>query len=347
MGNSSSSTGGIVGSMILGTVFAPFTGGLSMVAASVGAVASGVALVKNIDDERKVENRTGRKTEFSPASFAIGLVGGGMMAAGGGLAMAGAAAVDISIGVAGVGVGLATSGDNKPKPYVGQQGSGIKQLEDRKNAEQAFKEEVKQIKVDDASKLNAAIAAISQAAAPQFGDPLKQMQLRLHLQQLQTKLTPTPLPYTKAPSSTVTNIYVIRRNLANIPAKGPIAHSGLLMRTDDNKYYILEYGVESDQNTVTIRSISADSITDKTFVDGDHVWDKQTFGANIREKNVKAEEVKNLMEKCVAALPYDLKYWNCHVAQENTRRKLGLTVERPYELNPIGSAEFAKRVKDL
>jgi len=132
--------------------------------------------------------------------------------------------------------------------------------------------------------------------------------------------------------SLVDRIYVIRRKLDILPVYfGWAAHSGLLMKTKGGKYYICEYGVEKDPNKVSLYEIKG--ITEKhsdTFeiMDG-RKWNKQICGSSPTSE-ISIYNVKETMENKVNKHNYWLLFWNCHMAQEMTRKELGLKVDNPY-----------------
>ena len=154
------------------------------------------------------------------------------------------------------------------------------------------------------------------------------------------------ITHTEAGKRHIQQIYVIRRDLAGIPKAGIVSHSALLLKSISNHYYILEYGVESDPNKVTLREIPKCSVDENKLNDGVNKWSKQKTGENIRSKNIYVEEIHQKMKEIVSPHNYEIDVWNCHVAQENTRRALGIKVENPYSLNPTGIYQEAIKYRE-
>lgn len=124
----------------------------------------------------------------------------------------------------------------------------------------------------------------------------------------------------------VDSIYVARRNLSKLPFKvGVLAHSGLLIKTNQNKYYVLEYGVE--KNKTSCNEISF--VFDDWFYMGSQKWNKQQHGAQLNKK-ITVHELQQLMNKNVGKSTYNMLMFNCHMAQEQLRIDLELKVKNPY-----------------
>ena len=138
----------------------------------------------------------------------------------------------------------------------------------------------------------------------------------------------------------IKKIYVIRRNLfftnVKLPKVGPIAHSALLLEDINNKYSILEYGVESNPNGVTLRDINIneyftnDNFTE--FSEGNNKWYKQEYGNDISNRNcpVTNNILKDIMTDYANQSEYNLLKHNCHMSQEYVRNAIGLTVDHSY-----------------
>lgn len=151
------------------------------------------------------------------------------------------------------------------------------------------------------------------------------------------------------PESLVVNLKVIRRDLnggIDIPAVDKIAHSALLLSTDDpgvgsRKSFVLEYlgdgkvyltpaelelqSTDERRSTMVIRAYGFDTGTNnpKKFT-----WKGQLRGVNFkRGDNLSPEGLKLKMEEIVGDAKYHLTEHNCHIVQEALRRSLGLKVD--------------------
>jgi hypothetical protein len=108
-----------------------------------------------------------------------------------------------------------------------------------------------------------------------------------------------------------------------------MAHSGLLLKTKDGRYFICEYGVENDKNKTSIYEVNIkESNCDKFYANGKK-WNKQICGTNL-EKQASIQSIKETMENASQKHSYSMLFWNCHMMQETTREKLGLKVENKY-----------------
>merc|ERR1712137_49296 len=135
-------------------------------------------------------------------------------------------------------------------------------------------------------------------------------------------------------------IYVIRRRLADLYGKyGRVAHSAILHVSEGNKYTIVEYLADGEVHTTPVdgKLVTSTSVNDKLYK-----WDKQRIGTAV--PGVTAENIKNIMKEEVKTGEYDVVSFNCHMAQENTRRKLGVDVPNSYQY-PSFYKSWAK--KDL
>lgn len=136
------------------------------------------------------------------------------------------------------------------------------------------------------------------------------------------------------PSNVVDKLYVIRRGLGGIAVKsGCLAHSGLLLQTRDGNHHIVEYGANHEnKNEVILKRVNLSDSNAQTFKDDTYNWSKQVNGVNLSRK-LSPEDIKSVMEDVTKTNNYNLKNWNCHMAQEKTRRSLGLPVDNSYKLN--------------
>ena len=139
MGNTHSSMGLTVGSVLGGLIAAPFTGGASIayvaIASAAGTGIGATAFTINALNNRDAQK--GKKTSSLKTGLGCGIIGPlGGMAAGMG--------AEVTIGVeAGIGLGLGATnaGDDKFKPYVGNQQEAVKYYtqKEEKNFEESKK----------------------------------------------------------------------------------------------------------------------------------------------------------------------------------------------------------------
>lgn len=133
----------------------------------------------------------------------------------------------------------------------------------------------------------------------------------------------------------VKRLYVIRTKLSYIPKIGKLCHSALLLETEKGDFYILEFGVGMTHVVYCYKIPQKDSNSSFIIVssyDKKEIikWDKQKLGVSLPTCQT-IESIHNVMKKVVAKRKkYNLLNWNCHMAQENTRRSLGLKVNKPY-----------------
>jgi hypothetical protein len=139
--------------------------------------------------------------------------------------------------------------------------------------------------------------------------------------------------YWKNDDPEVSRIYVIRRKLDSLPIYlGWFAHSGLLLKTKDGRYFVCEYGTEKDQNVVSLYEIKATpelSLGCKSFEHNGRKWHKQISGSDLPQK-ASISSIQKTMESKVTRHNYSMLFWNCHMAQEATRKELGLKVTNEY-----------------
>ena len=133
-------------------------------------------------------------------------------------------------------------------------------------------------------------------------------------------------------TESVSRVYVIRRKLGNAVRVRAVAHSALLLETQRGRFFILEYGVpeEDSEEKNHVRCRECTRVHAKKLYDADGVkWKKQTVGSGL-SGDMTVDDITSLMRDVAEQHEYHLTNWNCHMAQENTRRALGLTVDNPY-----------------
>jgi hypothetical protein len=129
----------------------------------------------------------------------------------------------------------------------------------------------------------------------------------------------------------VTEIYVIKRKLYDFHVKTTLfCHSGLLLKTKD-KYFILEYGSGSNElkNDCILREIKSMQVKKYSVLEEDYIWDKKH--GRVLKSPIHISNIFDMMQKNVMKRKYNVYYWNCHMAQEKTRKQLGLDVPVKYE----------------
>lgn len=123
-------------------------------------------------------------------------------------------------------------------------------------------------------------------------------------------------------------LYVVRRPLegfAFVNGKATVlAHSALLLKID-NKYSLVEYMGDSKVYT---HSVPADKVQSGTFEFQGYKWTKQENGQRL-PPNINERTVANTMTSLTSSEKYSLFNNNCHMAQEGTRKALGLTGNSP------------------
>lgn len=70
----------------------------------------------------------------------------------------------------------------------------------------------------------------------------------------------------------------------------------------------------------------------KDFQPDGYDWKIQEHGQAL-DKQMTPEEIRSIMESQVRTEKYNIHNHNCHLAQEKTRRAIGLKVDQPY--NPL------------
>ena len=150
--------------------------------------------------------------------------------------------------------------------------------------------------------------------------------------------------------SKVSNIYVIRRKLNAhvIPRMGSLAHSGLLLETNNKNYYILEYGTTHRDNDVLLRKVEFSKYSSDKFTElseDKYTWQKQVYGTELT-KDLSLMNIKNIMDVYGNQRDYSLLHHNCHMAQEFTRHNLGLDVEHPFNTENISGGVITDNIPD-
>jgi hypothetical protein len=341
MGNTHSSMGLMFGSVIGGIVLAPFTGGASLaavgIASGVGTAVGGTAFTINALNNRDAPEGEELK------SFLIGAGCGAMGPVGGFAAGAGA---EVSLGFelagAGIGIGATNAGDDKFKPYIGNQQEAIKHYTQKNEKERYEKEVKKDMKKEEADKMNSFIKQHSNELISFYQFSSKKIANDTRLKMYSFKpyknidkktFTEIQTQFTcKKDEPKINRIYVIRRKLDTLPLYfGWMAHSGILMNTKDGRWFICEYGVENDKNKVSLYEVSKSikSSSADSFEFNGRKWNKQICGEDV-SVDASISTIKETMENKMKRHSYWMLFWNCHMAQEGTRESLGLKVENKY-----------------
>lgn len=133
-------------------------------------------------------------------------------------------------------------------------------------------------------------------------------------------------------------IYEIKRKLYNMKFKvGIFSHSALLLQTKNNNYFILEYGSGNDINRNSIFmykvNIDKDEYVFNHVIINKYVWSKRKQSKILNKKTI--YDAYNIMNSIMSKHPYSVYRWNCHMAQQITRKKLGAKVPIKYEYTAI------------
>ena len=337
MGNTHSSMGLTFGSVIGGLIAAPFTGGASIAYVAI-ASAAGTGVGATAFTINALNNRDAPKGNEA-SSFLTGM-GCGVIGPLGGMAAGMGAEVSFGIEAASVGLGIGTTnaGGDGFKPYVGNQQEAIKYYVQKEAIKHYEREVQKEIKIETANHLNLYmkeqnnfwnnvtlfIKTKNFNRVYQFGhhkisekDAFKKIEnhFRLHNDDPE-----------------VERVYVIRRKLDDLPVYlGWFAHSGLLLKTTNGRWFICEYGTESNKNKVSVYEVTKtikNSTIDK-FTHDKRKWNKQICGSSLPTR-VSVNSIKETMEDKTCKHVYRMLFWNCHMAQEATRESLGLHVDKKY-----------------
>ena len=110
-------------------------------------------------------------------------------------------------------------------------------------------------------------------------------------------------------------------------------HSGLLLESVNKNYYILEYGNDS-KSIVELRNINI-SIENNSFIDDTNIWTIEHNEISLVSKKLYGKNIKKIMNDVVKDKKYNILSWNCHMAQEKTRKAAGLKVKNKYNLEKI------------
>ena len=122
-------------------------------------------------------------------------------------------------------------------------------------------------------------------------------------------------------------VYVVRRKLGGIIKTGAISHSAILQKYND-KYYLTEV-LETGVRQVEVNMKDIDNYTEFQFED--YQWSKQQKG-DIVSEDYNPDIVKKKMENVFNSRgKYNIYTNNCHLAQQDLRKALGINVENPYK----------------
>ncbi len=336
MGNTHSSMGIIIGSTIGGLLFAPFTGGASLVAVGVasgiGTTVGATTFAYNAINNRRPEN--GKETTDL-------LIGIGCGAIGPACGIASSIGAEVTVGVdflgSGLGLGTTNAGDGKFKKYAGNKKEAVKyytQNEEKKNYEKSIQNEININTADNlkfyikekSDHLKNIISFIKTKKVNRVYQFVSHIQTE---QKLFDKLQSQLRLYNDDPE--VERIYVIRRKLDDLPVYfGWFSHSGLLLKTSNGRWFICEYGTETNKNKICLyETTNIEDTTCCTFTDKQSKWNKQICGSQLKVK-VSINSIKKTMENKTYKHNYHMLFWNCHIAQEATRESLGLQVDKKY-----------------
>ncbi len=146
------------------------------------------------------------------------------------------------------------------------------------------------------------------------------------------------LPIKEYLNEEIDYIYEIKRKLYNMNFKvGIFSHSALLLETKNNNYFILEYGSGSDINRNSIFMYKIDIDNDEYVFEhvviNKYVWAKRRKNKIVNNNTI--YDAYNIMNSIMSKRPYSVYKWNCHMAQQITRKKLGAKVPIKYEYTAI------------
>lgn len=332
MGTTHSSLGLTMGSALGGLLIAPFTGGASLVlvaaAAGTGTVVGTGAFVVNA-----VSNRDSPEDERL-RDFAIGAGCGAIGPLTAGAASFGAdIAYSFEIGGIAAGVVFSHGPGSKPLGFVGNREVAIEEVRTRSKATfpqlaVSYAKDcmlLKNAKAGDSSRLYT--FETCSLVNKSFYD-----ETCLFSKDMDTTLFLSTQTHARNDDPFVDRFYVIRRKLDTLPVfLGWMAHSGLLLKTRDGRWFVCEYGTEADKNRVSLHEVRlpANGSCSNKFEHEGRTWDKQICGERPKS-DVSIQFVKSTMENQVHRHTYSILFWNCHMAQEGTRRSLGLAVDNAY-----------------
>ena len=336
MGNTHSSMGLTVGSVLGGLIAAPFTGGASIAYVAI-ASAAGTGIGATAFTINALNNRDAPKGKKT-SSFKTGL-GCGIIGPLGGMAAGMGAEVTIGVEAAGIGLGLGATnaGDDKFKPYVGNQQEAVKYYTQKEEKKLYEKEIQKDKKIEISDKLNSYMKEQTNywnnvtlfIKTKNFNRVYTFNHSKIAEKDAFKKIENQLRLYNDNPE--VKRVYVIRRKLDDLPVYlGWFAHSGLLLKTTNGRWFICEYGTEANKNQVCLYETT--NIKDTfccTFTDKKRKWNKQICGSKLKVK-ASINSIKKTMEDKMCKHNYWMLFWNCHIAQETTRESLGLKVDKKY-----------------
>jgi hypothetical protein len=146
------------------------------------------------------------------------------------------------------------------------------------------------------------------------------------------------LPIKEYLNEEIDYIYEIKRKLWNMNFKvGILSHSALLLHTKNNNYFILEYGSGSDENRNSIFMYKINIDNDEYVFDyviiNEFIWAKRKPNKIVSKKTI--YDAYNIMNNIMSKRLYSVYRWNCHMAQQITRKKLGTKVPIKYEYTAI------------
>ena len=336
MGNTHSSMGLTFGSALGGILFAPFTGGASLVAVGVAsgigtAVGTTTFAYNAINDRRPEEGKETTDLLIGIGCGAIGPIGG--MAAGMG--------AEVTVGVdflgSGLGLGATNAGDGKFKTYAGNQKEAVEYYTQKEEKKHYEKEVQKEIKAEFSDKLNSYMKeqnnywnnVTSFIKTKNFNRVYTFNHSKISEKDAFKEIENHVRLYNDDPQ--VERVYVIRRKLDDLPVYlGWFSHSGLLLKTTNGRWFICEYGTETNKNKVCLyETTNIKDTTCSTFTDKKRKWNKQICGSELSKK-ISVNSIKETMEDKTCKHSYWMLFWNCHMAQEATRESLGLKVDKKY-----------------
>lgn len=170
----------------------------------------------------------------------------------------------------------------------------------------------------------------------------------------------------------VQRVFVIRRALnicrlgVCVPKVRELAHSAVLLavgphdRTSVSDYWIVEYmgyndGLDGQVRWRPVKHNGGTVAGDKVKEAGapEHLtWSKQLLGAAPDWRNGQCWTVSTVVEEMARLMEvekagnYNVLKWNCHMAQEQLRRNMNLTVLDPYA-NSFGTPKPGGPLEDL
>ncbi|KAL2782410.1 hypothetical protein BJX66DRAFT_345859 [Aspergillus keveii] len=136
----------------------------------------------------------------------------------------------------------------------------------------------------------------------------------------------------------IVRTFVIRRALTGLPlGKNILAHSGLLVLLRCGSFYILERLDGRSRmrcEEITFQVVHTHQYHQVITLD-ELRWTKQRYGQAVSPPRT-VHEAQSFFIEYVQQYPYDSRFKNCHIAQEDVRRWLGLTVPEPSAMANAG-----------